>query len=58
MTSYLVPLLAIVLLCALWAIFQLGLSKHDPDATTRSTKCGACDERCERLDRESNANLE
>ncbi len=48
MTSYLVPLLAIVLLCALWAIFQLWLSKHDPDATTRSTKCGACDERCER----------
>jgi len=42
MTTYLLPLLAIVLLCAFWAVFQVWLSRHDPDAETRSQKCGAC----------------
>ncbi len=42
MTSYLLPLLAIVALCAAWAVFQLWLDKHDPDAKRRSLKCGAC----------------
>ena len=43
MTSYLLPLLAIVALCAAWAIFQLWLDKHDPDThKKRSLKCGAC----------------
>ena len=35
-------LLAVVALCAFWAIFQLWLEKHDPDAQTRSQKCGGC----------------
>ena len=42
MTKYLLPLLAIVALCAFWAIFQLWLSKHDPEAKARSLKCGGC----------------
>jgi len=42
MTSYLFPLLAIIALCAFWAIFQLWLEKHDPDARTRADKCGGC----------------
>ena len=43
MTSYLLPLLAIIALCAAWAVFQLWLEKHDPDAhKKRSLKCGAC----------------
>ena len=42
MTSYIIPLLAVVALCAGWAVFQLWLAKHDPDARKRSLKCGAC----------------
>ena len=42
MTSYLLPLLAIVALCAAWAVFQQWLAAHDPDAKRRSLKCGAC----------------
>jgi hypothetical protein len=42
MTGYLLPLLAIVALCAGWALFQLWLDRHDPDARQRSHKCGAC----------------
>lgn len=42
MTSYLLPLLAIVALCAAWAVFQLWLAKHDPDQKQRSLKCGSC----------------
>ena len=42
MTTYLYPLLAVVLLCAFWAIFQVWLARHDPDAKTRSLKCGGC----------------
>ena len=42
LSTYLIPLLAVVALCAFWAIFQLWLSKHDPDAETKSSKCGAC----------------
>lgn len=45
MTSYLLPLLAIVALCAAWAVFQLWLTKHDPDAKRRSLKCGSCSRR-------------
>lgn len=41
-TTYLVPLLVLVLLCGLWAVFQLWLSRHDPDAKTKSLKCGGC----------------
>ena len=42
MTNYLLPLLAIIGLCAFWAVFQLWLVKHDPDAEKRSLKCGNC----------------
>ena len=42
LTTYIVPLLAVVALCAFWAIFQLWLFKHDPDAERRSLKCGGC----------------
>ena len=38
----LLALLAVIALCAFWAIFQLWLEKHDPDARTRSQKCGGC----------------
>jgi len=42
MMTYFFPLLAVIALCAFWAIFQLWLEKHDPDARTRSEKCGGC----------------
>jgi hypothetical protein len=42
LTAYFLPLLAVIALCAFWAVFQLWLSKHDPDAATKSQKCGAC----------------
>jgi len=41
-TTYILPLLAVIALCGFWAIFQLWLEKHDPDAKTRSQKCGGC----------------
>jgi hypothetical protein len=49
MTTYFLPLLALIALCAFWAIFQSWLSRHDPDAKARSLKCGACarKEECE-----------
>jgi len=42
MTTYFFPLLSVIALCAFWAIFQVWLSGHDPDANTTSRKCGAC----------------
>jgi len=42
LTTYIYPLLAVVSLCAFWAIFQTWLFKHDPDAERRSLKCGGC----------------
>jgi len=42
MTTYFLPLLAVVVLCASWAVFQLWLAKHDPDSVSRSTTCGNC----------------
>jgi hypothetical protein len=42
MTNYIFPLLSVVALCAFWAIFQVWLSRHDPDAKTTSRKCGGC----------------
>lgn len=47
MTTYVLPLLSVVLLCAFWAIFQLWLLRHDPDAKTAPNKCGACGRRDE-----------
>jgi len=48
MSDYIFPLLAIVALCALWAVFQLWLWRHDSDAEDRSTKCAGCN--CEKQD--------
>lgn len=42
MMSYFYALLAIIVLCAFWAVFQVWLAKHDPDAKARSLKCGGC----------------
>ena len=55
MLNYLIPLLAIILLCAFWAVFQLWLSRRDPDAARRMQKCGncACETPCEESDDES-----
>lgn len=42
MSHYLVALLAIIVLCAGWGVFQLWLSKHDPELAERANKCGNC----------------
>jgi len=42
MTTYFFPLLSVIALCAFWAIFQVWLSRHDPDVKTTSPKCGGC----------------
>jgi hypothetical protein len=42
MMTYFFPLLSVVALCAFWAIFQVWLSRRDPDAKTTSPKCGGC----------------
>ncbi len=47
MMNYFLPLLAIVLLCAFWALFQQWLSTVDPDTKKRSPKCGGCGRRGE-----------
>ena len=47
MTNYFLPLLAVVLLCAFWALFQQWLSQTDPDAKKQSLKCGGCGRRSE-----------
>ena len=47
MTSYLLPLLAVVLLCAFWALFQQWLSRWDPDVEKHPAKCGGCGRRGE-----------
>ena len=45
MTTYLLPLLAVVLLCACWALFQQWLAKVDPGVKEGSLKCGGCGRR-------------
>jgi hypothetical protein len=45
--NYFLPLLSVIALCVFWAIFQVWLSKHDPDAKTKSAKCGGCGRRDE-----------
>ena len=42
MSHYVVTLLAIAALCAGWGIFQLWLSKHEPELAERANKCGNC----------------
>ena len=60
MISYLLPLLAIGGLCAFWALFQLWLSRHDPEAGKRMQKCGncACETPCAESDDESSDGLQ
>lgn len=53
MTGYLLPLLAVAGLCAFWAVFQVWLWRHDPDARERSTKCEGCN--CQRNDTTSSS---
>jgi len=48
MTIHIISLLGLVALCVFWAVFQLWMDKHDPDARKRPAKCGGCDENCER----------
>ena len=48
MATYIISLLGLVALCVFWAVFQLWMDKHDPDAHKPSAKCGGCDEHCER----------
>jgi hypothetical protein len=47
MMTYAYSLLAVVLLCAFWALFQQWLARHDPDAASRPRKCGGCNRRDE-----------
>ena len=42
MISYLFVLLAVIALCAAWAVFQVWLAKYDPEANQRLRKCGEC----------------
>ncbi len=42
MLNSLLVLLAVVLLCAGWAVFQIWLSRHDPDANQCLRNCGDC----------------
>ena len=35
-------LLAFVALCAGWALFQVWLSRHDPEANQCLRNCGSC----------------
>lgn len=48
MVNYLIALLAVVALCGAWAVFQVWLSRHDPEANQRLRKCGDCD--CDKRD--------
>jgi hypothetical protein len=47
MLNYAYSLLAVVLLCAFWAVFQLWLERRDPDTAARAQKCGGCGRRGE-----------
>ena len=40
--TYLAGILSFVALCAAWGVFQVWLSKHDPEANQRLRKCGDC----------------
>lgn len=49
--TYLVGLLAMTALCAAWGIFQVWLSRHDPEANQCLRNCGSCN--CDRDSRTS-----
>lgn len=50
MLGYLYPLLAIIVLCSCWAIFQLWLNKVDPENQSNQADhtgaCSGCEEPC------------
>ena len=46
MINYLLALIAVVALCAAWAVFQVWLSRHDPEANQCLRRCGDCN--CDR----------
>ena len=48
MTTYLIPLLAFIGLCAFWASFQVWLAKTDPEAAERGNRCGGCNGQCQK----------
>ena len=47
MMNYALSLLAVVLLCAFWGVFQQWLAKRDPESASRPQKCGAWRRRAE-----------
>jgi len=48
MATYIFAVLGLSALCVFWAVFQLWLDKHDPDAGKRPVGCGGCNDRCEK----------
>lgn len=42
MMNQLLVLLAVVALCAGWAVFQIWLARHDPEANQCLRNCGTC----------------
>jgi hypothetical protein len=42
MTQYLLPLLAVAVLCGAWGVFHLWLARRDPELAERANKCGNC----------------
>lgn len=40
--NHVLALLAVVALCAGWAVFQVWLSRHDPQANRCLRRCGDC----------------
>ena len=49
--NYLIALIAVIALCAAWAVFQIWLSRHDPEANQCLRRCGDCG--CDRSEKRS-----
>jgi hypothetical protein len=43
MIVYLMAILGLAVLCALWVLFQLWIRKHDPEVRPINLCCGSCD---------------
>ena len=50
MLNYLISILGLAALTALWMVFQLWLKKHDPEQENRCVGCGA---NCKRQEQKS-----
>ena len=48
MWTYVLPILALVALCAVWVLFQLWLKRLDPDSADMEIRCGGCTNQCEK----------